>query len=299
MNKIILTVGISGSGKTTWAEDFVMCNPNYFNINRDDIRFSLFTKGERDWSLYKFNQKNENKVTAEVDKEVESAYRVGANIIISDTNLNQKTRDRWKKWALENNYQYEELPFVVSWEEARKRNQQRVGGVSESVLWNQYLKMNDYLGRKTYTPNVKLPKVVIVDVDGTVADMNGIRKPYEWDKVGLDKPRHFVISMIQGLMDYSYVTPVFLSGRDGICKESTYDWIYENVMFGTDFYLFMREQNDMRKDKIVKEEIFWKYVAPNFNVVGAIDDRESILDLWRELGIQNVIDVSGDRHNVF
>lgn len=298
MSKIILTVGISSSGKTTWAEDYAMVN-NYFNINRDDIRFSLFTHGVRNWSRYKFNRKNENKVSEEVDNIVNEAAKIQAGIIISDTNLNPKTRNKWREWALENNYQYEEIPFIVSWEEARKRNQQREGGISESVLWGQYLRMNEYVGRKTYTPNTNLPKAIIVDVDGTVADMTGIRKPYEWDKVNLDKPREFVVSMVNGLMNYFDIMPVFVSGRDAICKDATYDWIYENVMFGIDFHLFIREQGDMRKDKIVKEEIFWKYIAHNFNVVGAIDDRESILDLWRELGISNIIDVSGDRHNVF
>ena len=29
---------------------------------------------------------------------------------------------------------------------------------------------------------------IIVDVDGTLADMKGIRGPFEWDKVHLDKP---------------------------------------------------------------------------------------------------------------
>lgn len=51
----ILTVGISSSGKTTWAEKFVFENPSWVNINRDDVRFTLFTNGVRDWGKYKFS----------------------------------------------------------------------------------------------------------------------------------------------------------------------------------------------------------------------------------------------------
>lgn len=297
MKKLILTVGMSCSGKTTWAEGFVRNRCGWVNLNRDDVRFNTFTHGERDWTKYKFNNKNEKRVTSIIDGFAGESVAQGCNIIISDTNLNVKTRNKWKAFAEQHGYNYAERPFPVEWEEARKRNQQREGGVSESVLWGQYLRMNEYLGRRTYDGTPNKNNAVIVDIDGTVACMKGIRKPFEWSKVGQDKPKYFVINMLEGLLDQG-ITPVFLSGRDGSCKEETYDWIYRNIM-ETDFYLFMREHNDCRKDKIVKEEIFWKYVANNFNVVGAIDDRASVLQLWRELGINNIIDVSGDRYYEF
>lgn len=298
MKQLILTVGISCSGKTTWAEDFVRNRRDWVNLNRDEVRFNTFTQGQRNWTKYKFNKKNEKRVTNTIDNFAEESVAQGCNIIVSDTNLSLKTRNKWKDFAEQHGYKYSEKAFPIEWEEARKRNQQREGGISESVLWTQYLRMNEYLGRRTYkgTPN-KL-NTVIVDIDGTVASMKGIRKPFEWDKVGNDRPRYFVIDMVQGLMDQG-ITPVFLSGRDGCCQEETCKWIKEHVMEGEPFFLFMREPNDCRKDKIVKEEIFWKYVANNFNVVGAIDDRASILTLWRELGIHNIIDVSGDRYYEF
>jgi hypothetical protein len=36
-------------------------------------------------------------------------------------------------------------------------------------------------------------KAIIVDVDGTLADMRGVRSPFEWDKVLQDKPHLDVI----------------------------------------------------------------------------------------------------------
>lgn len=294
-NELILTVGISGSGKTTFASTL---NKNVWeNLNRDSIRFSLFTNNIRDFTKYKFNNKNEKRVSSIIDQLAYDAVVENKSIIVSDTNLSTKTRNKWKAFAEKYGYKYSEKAFPIEWEEARKRNQQREGGISESVLWTQYLRMNEYLGRRTYQGTPNKPNAVIVDIDGTVACMKGIRKPFEWDKVGEDKPRLFVINMLEGLMDQG-ITPVFLSGRDGCCQKDTYDWIYRNIM-DTDFHLFMRELNDSRKDKIVKEEIFWKYVANNFNVVGAIDDRSSVLQLWRELGINNIIDVSGDRYYEF
>lgn len=38
MSKIIICVGISGSGKSSWSTQFIKDNNNYLRINRDDIR---------------------------------------------------------------------------------------------------------------------------------------------------------------------------------------------------------------------------------------------------------------------
>ena len=50
--------------------------------------------------------------------------------------------------------------------------------------------------------------------------------------------------------------------------------------------LFMRAPGDMRKDTIVKEEIFWRDIADNFNVQFVVDDRPSVCRMWRELGLK-------------
>ena len=40
---------------------------------------------------------------------------------------------------------------------------------------------------------------IIVDVDGTLADMRGVRGPFEWDKVHLDKPHQDIIDLVRDL----------------------------------------------------------------------------------------------------
>lgn len=292
MKKLILTVGISGSGKTSWAEEFTRNRSDWVNLNRDDVRFSLFNNGVRDWSRYKFKKSNESRVTEVIDQLAFDAVLKGKNITVSDTNLNPKIRDKWKQFAEDNEYLYEEKVFKLDWMEALKRNSQREGGISVNILWSQYLRMNDYLGRKVYKPDTSKRKAVIVDVDGTIASMQGVRKPFDWDKVSLDIPRYPIISMVQGLIEDGY-EPVFLSGRDGVSKDDTYRWIEDYVVgekFG--FELFMREAGDKRKDYVVKEELFWKYVAHRWNVIAAIDDRPTIVRLWHELKIPNVIAVA-------
>lgn len=56
--KAQVLVGVSGSGKTTYA----MTMTDYAIVCRDDIRFGIVAKG-KNWTNYKFSKENENKVT--------------------------------------------------------------------------------------------------------------------------------------------------------------------------------------------------------------------------------------------
>ena len=282
MNKpqAILTVGISSSGKTTWAEKFVSENPSWVNINRDDVRFTLFTEGVRDWGKYKFSKGNENRVTEVCNQKIYDAAAEMKDIIISDTNLNSNTRNRLTEILYDLGYEVSFKVFDISFEEACKRNNQREGGISQTILYTQYQNYLKYIGRRTYTPDTNKPKCVIVDVDGTVAKVNG-RGFFEWDKVSTDLPQQHVIDVVKGIQDDTYI--VCMSGRDEVCRQDTESWLLQHGIYFDE--LHMRKQGDMRKDTVVKEELFWEHVADNWNVQFAVDDRPSVLRLWVELGI--------------
>ena len=132
--KAILTVGVSASGKTTWAEQFVKENEWWVNINRDDIRFTIL--GERDWS--KWDWKNEKRVTTVQEQLIFDAAIEEKNIIISDTNLNKKFREQMIQKLEEKGYTVTLKMFPVSFEEAVKRDAQRANGVGYSVIAKQY-----------------------------------------------------------------------------------------------------------------------------------------------------------------
>ena len=163
-----------------------------------------------------------------------------------------------------------------------------VKGVGEQVIRKQYQQWLEYIGRRTYVPNENAPKCIIVDIDGTVAEMNG-RKPFEWNKVDTDLPRQFVIDIVTGYANKHNCNIVFLSGRDGCCYDKTRDWLDKYIGNDVQWILSMRAEKDNRKDSIVKEEIFWNIVAPNYNVLGVFDDRPQVLQMWHELKLPNVI----------
>lgn len=285
--RAMITVGVSASGKTTWASELI--RQGWRDINRDWIRFNLVKPGAN-WSNYKFNKTNETAVTEIQGKMIMESWTAGENIIISDTNLNAGTRQGLIKKLEDLGYEVELKTFPVSFEVALKRDNLRANAVGYHVLYRQWQNWNDYNGRLTYKPDETLPDAIIVDVDGTIAQMDG-RGPFDWKRVGEDSPRHFVIDMVKNYSRQGYHV-VILSGRSDECRYETDMWL--NLWLGSHYFdeLHMRKEGDFRKDSVVKEEIFWTHLAHKYNIVAAIDDRPQIVRLWHELHIPNVIAVA-------
>lgn len=102
-NNLIICVGISGSGKSTWVGDFLKANHNYLRINRDDIRRVL----NKDLVDY-YNRKD----IAHIEEIVTSIERnmffcmtnSDKSIILDNTNLNKKTIEYWLLLASHKSY---------------------------------------------------------------------------------------------------------------------------------------------------------------------------------------------------
>jgi predicted kinase len=293
--KAIVCVGVSASGKSTFAKELV--SQGWLDVNRDDLRFDTYCDGVRDWSLYKFTKERENVVTLMQEELASLACFENKNIIISDTNINDKTRNFWIKRLSDLGYEVEVKYFDIDLIEALERDAKRPNGVGYKVITDQYrrymkLRHGDYYHKHSQ----KKRDAVIIDVDGTVADMAGLRGPFEWTKVSLDKPRKHVISFAKAAKEEGFDV-IFMSGRDACCIAETRAWLDEHTGI-TDAWLFMRSVGDMRKDTIVKKELFMQYVDNNFNVYYAVDDRKCVLRMWEyELGL-TVVDV-GQQHHEF
>ena len=52
--------------------------------------------------------------------------------------------------------------------------------------------------------------------------------------------------------------------------------------------LFMRSNKDFRPDSVVKAELFDVFIRGRFDVHVAVDDRSSVCDAWKKLGIRVV-----------
>ena len=277
--KAIITVGIPCSGKTHFSDQF--CKKNgWININRDSLRFSIF--GHKDWSTYKFKGNGEKLITNIQHRMIDECALLARNIIISDTNLHEGRRNSLKAYLESKGYEVEIKDFPVDLVTAYKRDAIRPNGVGREVIYDFYNRWLEYIGRKTYKGNINLDNAVVFDVDGTLAEMHN-RGPFDWDKVGHDRIKPEVCTMLDGFREQGYKI-VIMTGRDGVAFEKTKAWLEHHDIIFDDIYI--RPAGDNRKDSIIKEEMFWKYVAPNYNVKAVVDDRPQVCRMWRELGLQ-------------
>lgn len=284
-NKSIRTVtinkGLPGSGKSTATREKIdKSNGNIKRVNRDDLRAMI---DNSHWS--KLNEELIKKIEMEI---VLSALDSGYNVIIDDTNLVPQTVEWIKDFVGDKAEIIIDDSFLqVPLETCLERNAKREGiaCVPEDrirEMYNKYVKTYP----DKYVPDEKLPKTIIFDVDGTLAHMKregeGSRSPYDWKKVGEDTVDSSVRSILNALM--SYYTIVILTGRDESCLKETEQWLSDNKIHYDDIYI--RAAGDMRNDAIIKKELFFDKVAPKYNVQGVFDDRDRVVQMWRELGIK-------------
>lgn len=126
-----------------------------------------------------------------------------------------------------------------------------------------------------------LPSVVICDIDGTLA-IKGDRSPFDWQRVGEDKLNTTINKVLLALGHANDI--IFFSGRDGSCADLTRKWLEEN---GWPYAkLFTRAAGDMRKDSIVKRELYDQHIVGKYSVLCVLDDRDQVVRMWRdELGL--------------
>lgn len=294
MKKLILTVGCPGSGKSTWAQQYIKNNPGFFEVNRDNLRTTMNALNGR--NEYKYTKAREKLVT-DVQQDTVARLMMADStkgVIVSDTNLNQETRWKWAQIATANNWDLSYITIEQPWTELVKRNSYRgTSAVPVDVLRAMYKNMCEYMASEkiVYVPNEELPKAVIFDLDGTLAD-NGHRSPYDLESLRNDKPKEMVVSLLKMLKENGY-TIITVSGRESGTKDEPLRYKHSTIewMMASGFGLqvsehYQRQQGDARKDDVVKEEIFRTKIAPNYNVKLAVDDRDQVVEMWRRIGVE-------------
>jgi uncharacterized HAD superfamily protein len=128
-------------------------------------------------------------------------------------------------------------------------------------------------------------KVIIVDLDGTItAHDPEIRGPYdtEFEKIIQDSPIKEVVEVVRALYHQGYKI-LYVTGRSNETEEATREWLR---LFAPPYIsLYMRKRNDFREDSVVKKEIYETHIANHYDVLCVLDDRQQVVDMWRELGL--------------
>lgn len=157
--------------------------------------------------------------------------------------------------------------------------------------------------------------LIICDIDGTIANvqhrlhyiknLDGSKKPYkecDWDSFHKacvdDEPYRDVIEILQSLvLGHGNGCNVcgaverefhFFSGRNKSVRKETIEWLEKHVPIteDRDWELHMRSEGDRRPDTTVKYEMMYELKITTEDVLCILDDRQSVVDMWRQEGFR-------------
>lgn len=283
--QLIMLKGLPGSGKSTWAFAKMREEPfKWDRVNKDDLRAMMH--GGR-WS-----KSNEKQILAARDLIVRNALANGRSVIVDDTNLHHKHSIALGQIASEFKANYSEIFFDVPVEECIANDLKRSRSVGEKVIRRMY---RDFLkpAPPVYDPPVLAPHAIIVDMDGTLADM-GDRNPYDATNCDQDGVKESIADLVfreakQSIAPYQVIV---CSGREDKFRDKTEQWLKDN-MIPCDM-LLMRETGDNRKDYIVKQELYKDNIEGKYNIKYVLDDRDQVVNMWRDLGLTCLQVAPGD-----
>lgn len=132
---------------------------------------------------------------------------------------------------------------------------------------------------------------VIVDVDGTLCDVSGLRdwvtgkrKDYHmFHTLSLEAPCHaWVVQQVQSLWDTGWDI-LIVTARSDRYMIGTVEWLER--MKVPYHRLYMREAKDNRPDYVVKKNILDQIRQDGYNPYWSYDDNPNVIKLWKEEGI--------------
>lgn len=140
----------------------------------------------------------------------------------------------------------------------------------------------------------------IFDVDGTLSNPSHRKhhlqgKPKRWDlwnsSMAHDTPHDDIIEFTR-IAKLLGIAVVISTGREEAHRQVTLDWLVaHNASFDR---IYMRKTKDYRHDVIVKKEMLDQMRIDGYTPSLVFDDRNSVVDMWRENNIRCLHVAPGD-----
>lgn len=265
MLQLIMLKGLPWSGKSFWAKEQVK-SWWFKRVSKDDLREMI------DW--WRRSKRNEKTILSTRDHIIYTSLMNGTGIIVDDTNFAPYHEEQLRKLADECWAKFVIKEFDTPLETCIERDSKREKPVWRKVIEEMYNKyLNKEWKEKPYRDWLK--ECIIVDIDGTLA-FKWDRNIYDDSKLHLDTVNDKIREILHLYKNnYNNVDIIICSWRMDTCKEQTEKWLQDNrVPYD---YIYMRKWWDVRRDSIIKEEIYREHIEPYYNVKFIFDDRPVVV----------------------
>lgn len=301
MKTLTILRGIPASGKSHFSASLPSSEKV---VNKDSIRQML--------GYNEFDKSIESMIERIQTDMITDLLKRGYSVVVDNLNLQQSIITKLNRIAQEvGDVQVNEVYFPIDVEEAVRRNAERnrlVNPVPESVIRDLHkrfknIKISDPI---YYSPKQQvkleqdfaLPHVVICDLDGTLClfdrnEKNAYDRDFENDK--LNDTVSLILSNLIAMKRSGVEKIIFTSGRNNKFRDVTLRWIMSKQLCDVyEFELYMREEDDVRGDEIVKREMYENHIKDKYYVDFVLDDRNKIVNMWRSLGLTCLQVAEGD-----
>ena len=276
MNKLAILIGPPGSGKSTYAAGLEQ--QGYLRISQDDM-------GKEHREIF------------------ESHVVTGKDMVIDRMNFDKNQRDRYRLEAIKNGYEVVFVEFVVPRElclercVARKDHPTIKDSYSANMALDTFFKLYEEVTdeegevvRIHYNNPVK-ENAIMVDIDGTLANLDH-RLHFvkdgkkDWGKFFKACKDDLVYEDVRGLIETEFEAGteiVLCSGRPEDYRKETEEWLAKHNIPYTS--LQMRPKLNYKSDDITKAMLYRYQIKPFYDVKYVVDDRNSVVNKWRAMGL--------------
>lgn len=295
IKKIILTRGIPGSGKSTWAKDWVAEDPEHrIRLNWDDMRNML-------GPYWVPSRENINKTMLWNAVNTAAYCTTPYDIVIDNMNLNPKGWKEVEDWintynksshAVGINAQYvlEFKDFFTPVEECIRRDAKRPNPIGEKTIrdiWRRYRHFIQTTAVENMVaksrPTTGKPRCVVIDMDSTMC-FNLTKRPWygEGAAEGMldDIPNTGVVDIVKVLQNTYPI--IVATGRDTSQAGVTIEWLSKQGITPT--ASFFRTQGDCRKGVEIKRGQI-ELILKDYDIVAIFEDCEPIVQMYRDMGL--------------
>jgi len=147
MKQVVVLIGVSGSGKSTWAKEFCLNQPNWLRISRDELRRSLIPVFLG--TYWHWPKEDQSRIEHLVDRMhtrlLTDALRSGWNVIMDNTHLKKAYFEEYITLLLRNfpSFSIQYRLFDTPLEICQERDHFRSDSVGANAVAYQYSQLQE------------------------------------------------------------------------------------------------------------------------------------------------------------